>query len=380
MLADDYVTVINDSRIFTIVLASISVLFPLSVVFILIQRYNTLVRGKSLVHYILVIAIADTMTSIFYAFGYPSSGSVACSIQGFCKNYFARMSWFFTDVLILQLFYVVVFKSYFFDKRYMHAIVFTLNMILSLIPLSTGASYGLDDDDKGIPIGFCGFYGKDKSQWSNYTFNIEALISLMIIIILTMVIIVYSLKFNNKTSSNIYINERIKDSWKIVILYPLSMCIAWIPSVAYGYYFNAYIYNNSGKYPPNGHLIFDYLAGINVLYGPLLSIIFYTKTMDARKAWIDNLKYILNLIKKIDDTDDDRITCDSILSIDDFRMSEIELNSSSNYKSNRSTLTTMTSIASISWNNNNNNQGISINNTEQLNPMSHLKRISITEV
>ena len=34
---------INDVRIFTIVIASISTLFPLSVVVILIQRYNTLV-------------------------------------------------------------------------------------------------------------------------------------------------------------------------------------------------------------------------------------------------------------------------------------------------------------------------------------------------
>ena len=92
MLTDDYIAAINNARIFTIVLASISILFPLSVVFILIQRYNTLVRGKSLIHYILMIAIADTMTAIIYAFGYPLPGSVACSIQGFCWFFFARFS------------------------------------------------------------------------------------------------------------------------------------------------------------------------------------------------------------------------------------------------------------------------------------------------
>ena len=84
-MSDDYSangTAINDARIFMIVLASISLLFPLSVVIILIQRYDTLVRGKSLIHYILMIAIADSITALFYAFGYPSS-SITCSIQGF---------------------------------------------------------------------------------------------------------------------------------------------------------------------------------------------------------------------------------------------------------------------------------------------------------
>ena len=231
MYTDDYIISINNSRIFTIVLASISVLFPLSVVFILIQRYNTLVAGKSLIHYILMIAIADAMTAIFIAFGYPSSGSVACSIQGFCKNYFARMSWFYTDVLIFQLFYVVVFKSYFLTKRYMHAIVFTLNIVLSLIPLSTGTSYGQDDDDQGIPLTACALSNgkgnyEDILLWVFSTFLVELYISFIFIIFLSVVIVVYSLNIKNTKSSNIYINERMKDSWKIIILYPLVMMIA----------------------------------------------------------------------------------------------------------------------------------------------------------
>ena len=115
MYTDDYIISINNSRIFTIVLASISVLFPLSVVFILIQRYNTLVRGKSLVHYILMIAIADTMTALFLAFGYPA-GTVVCKMQGFGLLLFSRFSWFYTDVLVIQLFNVVVFRQYFLNR------------------------------------------------------------------------------------------------------------------------------------------------------------------------------------------------------------------------------------------------------------------------
>ena len=89
---DNYVfdnTAINEARIFTIVIASFSTLFPLSVVVILLQRYNTLVRGKSLIHYVMMIAIADTMTSISIAFGLPEAGPL-CSAQGFLLIFFAR--------------------------------------------------------------------------------------------------------------------------------------------------------------------------------------------------------------------------------------------------------------------------------------------------
>ena len=318
-----------------------------------------------------MIAIADTMTAIFVAFGYPSSGSLACSIQGFCKNYFARMSWFFTDVLILQLFYVVVNKSYFLNKRYMHMIVLTLNIVLSLIPLSTGASYGLDDDDQGIPIGFCGFYGKDKSQWSNFTFNIEAFISLIIIIIFSMVIIVYSIKFNNKTSSNIYINERIKDSWKIVILYPLAMMITWVPGVAYGFYYFSYR-SKHNESPPGGTLKLDYLAAFNAFYGPLLSLIFYTKTVDARRAWLHNLRCILNLVINVDI--DDRSSCSSIISIEDVRLSEYSSSKAS------SSISRLTQLTSSLWDKKTSSLTTPIINSEhRMNPMTNDRIVRIED-
>lgn len=72
---------IEKCRIFTIILGSISIVFPLSVVVILIQRFDNLVRGKSMMHYILMIAIADTFTSFFISLGYPPPG-IVCSIQG----------------------------------------------------------------------------------------------------------------------------------------------------------------------------------------------------------------------------------------------------------------------------------------------------------
>jgi hypothetical protein len=377
MYTDDYIISINNSRIFTIVLASISALFPLSVVFILIQRYNTLVRGKSLIHYILMISIADTMTAIFIAVGYPLSGSVACTIQAFCRNYFARMSWFYTDVLIFQLFYVVVFKSYFLTKRYMHAIVFTLNIVLSLVPLSTGTSYGQDDDDQGIPLTACALSNgkgnyEDILLWVFSTFLVELYISFIFIIFLSAIVVVYSLTVKSTKSSNIYMNERMKDSWKIIILYPIAMMIAWVPGVAYAFYYNSYPNNHQGEAPPNGLIIGDYLQAINVLYGPLLSLIFYTKTIDARRAWIHNLRCILYLVMNVDI--DDRESCSSIISIEDVRITEY-----SSSKVSRS-ISRLTNLTSSLWSRKPSSLSTPIINSEhQVNPMSNETIVRIEE-
>jgi len=241
------------------------------------------------------------------------------------------MSWFFTNVLIFQLFFVVVYKRYFLNKQKIHAIVFILNTALAVIPFGTQTTYGLDDD--GIPFGLCGYFGTMDSQWSDYGYNVEAVISFAFIIVFTAIIIVFSLNAKNFKSSNIYINERMIDSWKTVILYPIAMLISWIPSTVYSFYFQSYIISNGGK-PLNGRLVLSYLTALNVLYGPFLACIFYTKTLDARRAWLQNFKSISSLIFKVEI--DDRRSCDSILSIDDLRMTEIELKStsSSQYQEN----------------------------------------------
>ena len=365
MSADDYTydpqeSLINDARIFTIVLATISLLFPLSVVIILIQKYKTLVVGKSLIHYILMIAIADTMTAFFISFGYPSSYDL-CAAQGFGLVFFSRMSWLYTDVLIFQLFYVVVFKR-FLNKRYMDALVFALNIALSLAPLSTGSRYGIRYIYKSM--GTCSINDGGGGRWLFYAIQLEMYISFIMIIILAAIIVCYSLFFNTNKSSNIYINERIKDSWKVVILYPLAMMVTWLPGQVYAFYNNGYYHENK-KEPKNGLVIYDYLFAFSVLYGPLLSIIFYTKTLDARRAWMHNLRFIMYVATSIDI--DDRTTCGSIISIDDGRVSEIDQSSL-----NHSTWLRVTNLISTLWKGDNNEmnteQQISRNN-QSINPM-----------
>ena len=70
---------LNQSEIVSIIIGTFCTIFPLSVVFILIYRYDKLVRGKRLIHYILFIAIADTWSSFSIALGYPKTHTSTCS-------------------------------------------------------------------------------------------------------------------------------------------------------------------------------------------------------------------------------------------------------------------------------------------------------------
>jgi hypothetical protein len=70
--------------------------------------------------------------------------------------------------------------------------------------------------------------------------------------------------------------------------------------------------------PYHAHVIENYLLAITALYGPLLALIFYTKTLEARRAWIRNFKQLYHFItnsKTKEDEDEER--CGSIISIQD---------------------------------------------------------------
>lgn len=331
MSSDDYsydYKALEVSRIVTIVIGSIAILFPLSVVFILLQRYNSLVKGKSLIHYILMIAIADTLTALSYTMGYPKSG-ILCELQSFMTIFFPRMSWFFTNALVIQLFSVVVFAKHFLNLKYMHVIVWSLNVLLQILPVTTGTSYGTDDDY--IPLAIC-LYSKgigtiqDRNRWNRYAFDIPLFISFAIIIILSTIIVLYSLRLKNIKSSNVYLIQRIQHSWSIVILYPLAMLVSWVPFSVWSFY-SYYLQEIEKEMPKHYYLIFDYLNALTAMYGILLALIFYTKTSDAKQAWIYNFRYIFNILadKAVDKNFDERSTCSSIISMQDSEVRSSEL-------------------------------------------------------
>jgi hypothetical protein len=198
-----------------------------------------------------------------------------------------------------------------------------VNILLQILPYTTGTRYGADDGDPLFEKNFICFLGVGTGsydiaiQWLQYAFNIELLISFGIIIILSTIIVIYSLTVKSTKTSHVYLAQRIRESWSIVILYPCAMMIAWVPGIIYAYHLN-YLLNAGKKLPYHAYVTVDYLTTLNALYGPLLALIFYTRTLDARRAWMYNLRCILYVITYIDM--DDRTSCSSIISIEDYQI------------------------------------------------------------
>jgi hypothetical protein len=106
-------------NIINIILCQLSTVCSLSVVFILCYKYSKLVRGKSLVHLVLMIAISDSLVSFSLGFGYPLSyGSYGlCYFQGFVSLLFERTSWMFTLFLMINSFGIIVLKRYIYESN-----------------------------------------------------------------------------------------------------------------------------------------------------------------------------------------------------------------------------------------------------------------------
>ena len=133
-------SVINPSDVYiteiaTIVIGSISFIASISLVFILLYYSYELLSGKSFMNIILMIAICNTITSICFFLGYPSNH--LCDVQGFLLIFSIRAVYLWTDVLVLQLYSVILYKRH-IKIKHMQALVWSICIILQFILYSTG--------------------------------------------------------------------------------------------------------------------------------------------------------------------------------------------------------------------------------------------------
>ena len=222
---------IHQTEVYAIVIGIISTLVPFSVVFILLYKYDKLVRGKTLTHYILMIAISDTISAVTTAFGYPPSHSAACYAQGFLSIFFGRLSIFFTDVLVIQLLFVIVYRRFLFNISTMHMIVWPLNITLQIVPYTVNAIYGRGIDR---PINRC-FVDDPHSRdtgllLNNWLMNYWLLLSFFIVAFCTLYIMGYSYYVIYIQPSNYVLIDLINDIRSTVIYYPIAMLFAFVPS------------------------------------------------------------------------------------------------------------------------------------------------------
>jgi len=135
-----YDPIIINTKIATIVLSTISLLFSSSVVFILIAKFDKLVSNKALVHIILSLAISDSMISFAYALGYPYG--ILCNIQGFLAETFEKCTWLLIDILMINVYWVVIYRRTLIDSKYVYITIASVVILLTFLPLIDSVGYG----------------------------------------------------------------------------------------------------------------------------------------------------------------------------------------------------------------------------------------------
>lgn len=320
-VTDDMIYAINSIQPFQIALAVISIFFSGSVVFILLRYYNELVIGKPFVHIILMIAIADTMSSTALSFGFPKD-DIICSIQGFTYVFFGRLSWLLLDVLVMQLYYFAKHQKLLFTIRQVHMIIWPFSILLQILPFITSNGYGSPTDDlqdDSVQVGIC-FYSRHKGSlnnyflWSTMAFTVELFLSFIFILVTTIVISFLFLRSSSSNDSSLVMTllPVVSTVQRTVIYYPISQLITTIPGIVYALYHVWYFQSHNQNYPKHYVSRQDLLVAITPLNNIFFTVIFYFKTDEAMQKW----RYLLfGGIKN--DADEDRL-----LSID----SSIEIN------------------------------------------------------
>ena len=286
--------VIRNLEIATIVVSIISLLFSSSVVFILLYRYNQLVRGKTLISIILLIAVADSLVSLAYSFGYPPSNNDLCKFQGFLAETFEKVSWLTTDVLILNIYSIIIMRKILVDMKKTCIFIAITVTVLTFLPFSNNVGYG-----GGTGIVRCSYYNyKDPSNFSpvalwgllQQSIAVSSLLFILLIILRILVYLYCDCKEDEKLRSAKQMLLA-KESWRTMILYPISLIFAWLPSQSY-----AIIIELSPPSPPSNTRIYlsDALYMLAPMNGLLLSLIFYIKTSEAKKAWMSIFRNLIS--------------------------------------------------------------------------------------
>jgi hypothetical protein len=221
---DDYLnksSSIKVIEIITIVFSIISMLFSFSIVFILLYRRKKLLHGKLNSQLVLMIAIADTFVSATFALGFPRSKSFLCILQGSVSLFFERMSWMYTDALILSCYALIILHKR-MSIKYIHVIIWTVNLFWEFLPFATNVSYGRETYQ---PLK-CDYINLNSD--GHYKIWLKAQDVLAYISLLLITILLIYLYFSMNYFDNISELKLYKESMYTMLLYPLSMCVCWV--------------------------------------------------------------------------------------------------------------------------------------------------------
>ena len=144
---------IPGDELFTVVCGALSAIGSGSVVVTLLI-FPSMLRRKLFTSCVFMMSMTDFAASLFVSLGYVRD-PVLCSVQGSLTTVFFSASWLWTTMLSFQLYYLVKKGRPKLTLTGMHVLVWSVSLVLFVLPLTTQVTYGLRPEDRGWAL--CGF-------------------------------------------------------------------------------------------------------------------------------------------------------------------------------------------------------------------------------
>lgn len=233
--------------------------------------FTSMLQSRNIFSYCLFfISLCDMVGSIVYILGFPRNGTIVCEFQAFLFVFVVPSSWLWTAALVFQLRCAVIYKRIWLSATSLHLIVWGLNLLLTLLPLSTNA-YGQDD---AVIDTTCDFRGNKrfKDVWL-----VGGLFGRLILALAIMVFCMVSVAYHFSKISETIPRRNIA-LYRSMSLYPLGMVLVWTPALM------AQLLMALGFYVPP--LTFEAFEVLNTQYGTILTLIFFTRSHSYRDRWV----------------------------------------------------------------------------------------------
>lgn len=251
------------------VVAIISCIFSGLVVLTLIVFPS--MRSRLFMKIIAFMSLCDFLGNLPYATtSRPHTSSAWCSIEGFVNLYFYPASWLWTTILVYFLYALATTGRVPLSEASVHLICWGLPMITALLVLTTNnfTRFDVNDDNEVCTIG-----GDKTSAFIWHVINYYGLFLVCVVIMVCLFIAVIRIR---KEGSSAVSEGILNLAIESLQLYPLAMLISWTPE------FISFIIEFDKVNP----LLFHIAVLLKISNGFFTSIIFFSKSVHARKLWL----------------------------------------------------------------------------------------------
>lgn len=284
-------------------------------------KFPSMWYNKIYFQMIVMIAMCDWWVSVSGLMGFPDDAAT-CAAQGAILMFFLRGSWMWTFALAYKLNQIIrtCERGLSFVKT--NIIIWSINLIMEIAPLTTGITYGEYIYFRGLTI--CSLRGAshDRKVFNMWMCSVFFGPLMLVISVLTILSFQLYCKLKYIGGPSSYNNTLVKS----VAVYPLVLFICWLPLLA-----QFFVLINT-QTPKLHHTInietytsFQVVEIWTICSGLLSSIVYFSLSGEARNKWYKVFRSLIISTsgKNQDDKDaddDDLLSTDLIDFLDDDEM------------------------------------------------------------